>query len=77
MSIIHRLICFACKQEGFVLVNHGVTSSTSACLFTTRLPFKRGQSDANVALVSFDRSPLAFGDRKMQSDIFRCHHYSR
>lgn len=77
MSIIHRLTCFACKQEGFVLVNHRVIASTSACLFTTRPPFQRGQSDANVVLVSFQRSPLAFADRKMQSDIFRCHHYSR
>lgn len=40
MSIIHRLICFACEQEQFVLMNQGVIPSTSAWLFTTRLPFK-------------------------------------
>lgn len=54
MSIIHRLICFACKQEEFVLMNQGVIPSTPACLFTTRLPLKGdSQSDANVALVFF------------------------
>lgn len=42
MSVIHRLICFACKQERFVLLNQGVIPPASAWLFTTRLPFKGG-----------------------------------
>lgn len=48
MSIIHCLICFACKQEGFVSVNHRVTLSTFAWLFSRRLAFSR---QANVTLI--------------------------
>lgn len=42
MSVSHRLICFACKQERVVLLNQGVIPPASAWLFTTRLPFKGG-----------------------------------
>lgn len=39
MSIIHRLICFACEQEQFVLLNQGYTIRLCV-VYTTRLPFK-------------------------------------